>query len=141
MSQSEEETPEKVEYLSFDDVLDLFGAIQDCSRDQARLQLRDAGGLDSALHRPRNYAGYGEADLAILAAMLAHGIAEGQRFLDGNKRLALAAMIAFLRINETDIQGVAEKDLADWIWKLSDELSADALATLIRPHLVVRLLP
>jgi len=140
MSQSEE-APEKVEYLSFDDVLDLFSAIQDCSHDQARLQLRDADGLDAALHRSRNYAGYGEADLAILAAILAHRIAEGQRFIDGNKRLALAAMIAFLRINEKDIRGVAEQDLANWIWQLSDDLAADGLAALIRPHLVARPLP
>lgn len=138
MSQSEEEIPRKVGYLSFDDILDLFGAIQDCSRDQTRLQLRDVDGLDSALHRPRNHAGYAEADFAILAAMLAHGIAEGQHFLDGTKRLAQGAMIAFLRINETDIRGIAEKDLEEWIWRLSADLSANELAALIRPHLVAR---
>ena len=31
--------------------------------------------------------------------MLAHGIAEGQHFLDGNKRTALVAMLTFLEIN------------------------------------------
>lgn len=33
------------------------------------------------------------------AAVLAHGIAEGQSFLDGNKRLALVAMLTFLEVN------------------------------------------
>jgi hypothetical protein len=36
---------------------------------------------------------------ALPAAVLAHGIAEGQPFLDGNKRLALVAMLTFLEIN------------------------------------------
>jgi len=31
--------------------------------------------------------------------VLAHGIAESQPFLDGNKRLALVAMLTFLKAN------------------------------------------
>lgn len=129
---------QEVEYLSVEDILGLFGGIQDCSDSQARLQLRDYGGIESALHRPRNYATYVGVDFALLASMLAHGIAEGQYFLDGNKRLALAAMLAFLRINGLDIRDVDEDTLSDWILQLSANLTADALADLIRPYLVER---
>ncbi len=127
---------DEVEYLSFDDVLDLFAAIQACSRTQARLQLRDEGGLQSAVYRPRNYAAYGESDIAMLAASLAHGIAEGQYFLDGNKRLALAALLAFLRTNAHDIADVTDNELAAWILDLSAGVSVAGLADQIRPHLI-----
>lgn len=49
--------------------------------------------------RPQSYAHYQHADLSQQAAVLAHGIAEGQPFLDGNKRLALIAMLTFLELN------------------------------------------
>ena len=67
--------------------------------EQAADQLRDQAGLESALGRPRNYAHYQEADLALQAAALAHGVAESQAFIDGNKRLALVSMLTFLEVN------------------------------------------
>jgi prophage maintenance system killer protein len=42
--------------------------------------------------RPSSYAFYQSGDLALQASVLAHGIAEGQYFVDGNKRTALAAL-------------------------------------------------
>ena len=36
--------------------------------------------------RPATYAHYEKADLALQAAVLAHGLAEGQLFIEGNKR-------------------------------------------------------
>jgi prophage maintenance system killer protein len=41
------------------------------------------------------------------AAVLAHGIPEGQFFIDGNKRLALVAMLTLL-----EVRGVAMKRAA-----------------------------
>ncbi len=46
-----------------------------------------------------SYAHYQQADLALQAAVLAHGIAETQPFVDGNKRDALIALITFLELN------------------------------------------
>ncbi len=46
-----------------------------------------------------NFAQYADADLALQAAVLVHAIAEGQAFVDGNKRTALIAMDAFLEAN------------------------------------------
>jgi prophage maintenance system killer protein len=53
-------------------------------------QLRSRETLEGALGRPQSYAHYEEADLALQAAVLAHGIAETQPFIDGNKRTALS---------------------------------------------------
>ncbi|APX86756.1 death-on-curing protein [Methylorubrum extorquens] len=64
--------------------------------------LRDEGTLESALGRPNKRAGYGEPDLAELAAAYAFGIAKNHPFVDGNKRAALLAFVTFLGLNEID---------------------------------------
>jgi death on curing protein len=61
--------------------------------------LRDEGLLDSALARPKNQFHYGNTHLAALAASYAHGLAKNHPFLDGNKRVSLAASATFLLFN------------------------------------------
>jgi Fic/DOC family len=80
--------PDELEpvYLTLDDALQLYRLIVGCSPSQASDQLRNCDGLESALARPATYLRYESADLSLQAAVLAHGIAEGQPFIDGNKR-------------------------------------------------------
>ena len=61
--------------------------------------IRDEGLLDSALARPLNRAGYGEPDIAELAALYAIAIARNHPFVDGNKRVGYVAMETFLVLN------------------------------------------
>ncbi|PPQ36668.1 type II toxin-antitoxin system death-on-curing family toxin [Rhodopila globiformis] len=61
--------------------------------------LRDPGLLDSALARPLNRAGYGDPDIAELAAVYALAIAQNHPFVDGNKRTAYVALEVLLRLN------------------------------------------
>jgi death-on-curing protein len=61
--------------------------------------VRDQGLLEGALARPLNRAGYGEPDMAELAAVYAIGIARNHPFADGNKRTAFAALVTFLALN------------------------------------------
>jgi death-on-curing protein len=63
--------------------------------------VRDYGLLESALARPRASAFDEDAypDLFAKAAALLHSLARNHALVDGNKRLALAATIAFLGIN------------------------------------------
>ena len=91
-------------------------------------------GLESALGRPRNYAHYQEADLALQAAALAHGIAESQAFIDGNKRLALVSMLTFLEVNGYAVNAT-DPELADWIIGLSAGTTPEELADMIRSRL------
>ena len=58
--------------------------------------LRDAGALEAALFRPQS--GYYE-DLISEAAALFESLAMNHPFVDGNKRVAFAALDAFLRVN------------------------------------------
>ena len=90
MSQAEE----PVEYLSVEDLLDL-------ARVLGVGPVRDLGLLDSAAHRPRSEFMGEQAyvTVAAKAAALMHSVACNHALVDGNKRLALLAMVVFLRVN------------------------------------------
>ncbi len=63
--------------------------------------VRDYGLLEAALARPQATA-FGKnayPDLDAKAAALLHSIARNHALIDGNKRLALAALIAFYGLN------------------------------------------
>jgi death on curing protein len=109
----------------------LYAAIIGGSISQANDQLRKRPGLESAIGRPAAHAHYERADLATQAAVLAQGIAESQSFLDGNKRLALVAMLTFLEVNGYCVR-VSDRELADWIIGLSADLAAEDVARRIR---------
>ena len=63
--------------------------------------IRDIGLLESALARPQATAFGADAypDLDTKAAALLHSVARNHGLVDGNKRLALAAVIAFYGLN------------------------------------------
>lgn len=63
------------------------------------LGIHNEGLLESALARPLNRAGYGEPDIAELAALYAIAIARNHPFVDGNKRTAYVALELFIRLN------------------------------------------
>lgn len=114
----EDVTQTEVIYLEFIDALELYAAIIGSTTAVAADQLRSSAGLEGALARPRSYAHYQDADLALQAAVLAHGIAESQAFIDGNKRLALVAMLTFLELNGYRLEA-SDPELATWILGLS----------------------
>jgi death-on-curing protein len=58
--------------------------------------IRDAGALESALHRPQT--GYYDTIIDEAAALL-ESLVEIHPFIDGNKRVAFAVVDVFLRIN------------------------------------------
>jgi len=58
--------------------------------------VRDAGALESALHRPQT--GYYDTLIHEAAALL-ESLVQNHPFIDGNKRVAFAVVDVFLRIN------------------------------------------
>jgi hypothetical protein len=64
-------------YLTLADVLELHALIIGVTAAEVADQVRNRAGLESALARPETYAHYQDADLALQATVLAHGIAEG----------------------------------------------------------------
>ncbi|GLY64376.1 type II toxin-antitoxin system death-on-curing family toxin [Amycolatopsis taiwanensis] len=66
-----------------------------------KVEVRDYGLLEAAVARPRASVFGGDAypDLKAKTAALLHSLARNHALVDGNKRLALAATIAFLGVN------------------------------------------
>lgn len=96
--------------------------------------LRDAGMLESALGRPLNKWTYGEADLAVLAAAYAYGIARNHPFVDGNKRAAFMAMIVFLRKNRIGFAPPEAQATEAILGLAAGEIEEEGLARWIRDN-------
>ena len=81
--------------------LDVDDLLHVARRTLGDVQLRDAGLLESAAARPWSTAFGAEAYPSIhdKAAALLHSLARNHPLIDGNKRLALAATIAFYGVN------------------------------------------
>jgi death on curing protein len=82
-------------YLGLDDLLHV------AERTLGEVLVRDTGLLQSALARPQTSA-FGEdayPSVHAKAAALLHSIARNHALVDGNKRLGLAAVIAFYGLN------------------------------------------
>ena len=62
--------------------------------------LRDPGLLSSAVARPKNRRAYGRSSTIFdLAAVYGAGMVRNHPFIDGNKRVALMVIYAFLEMN------------------------------------------
>jgi death-on-curing protein len=96
--------------------------------------LRDQGLLESALARPVNKFGYGETDLAALAAAYAFGLARNHAFVDGNKRAAFASIIVFLGLNGIDFDVRPEQATAMILALAAGEVSEESLTRWIRDN-------
>jgi death on curing protein len=83
------------------------------------LGLRDEGLLDSALEQPRAMfdGSYLHDSLVKMAAAYGFHICNNHPFIDGNKRVALVAMDAFLQKNGFEISS-SEKDVYEIMMKL-----------------------
>jgi death-on-curing protein len=98
--------------------------------------IRDQGLLDSALARPELKVQYGEADVALLAAAYAYGIARNHPFLDGNKRTAYVAMELFLMKNGAVLTSSDEEAVLIFLKLATGEISEEELAAWIRQNSV-----
>jgi|SRR5947208_3646274 death-on-curing protein len=83
--------------------------------------LRDAGALESALHRPQT--GYYDT-LVHEAAALLESLVQNHPFVDGNKRVAFAVVDVFLRINGYSITADS-KAIYDHMIKLVEARAFD----------------
>jgi len=86
------------------------------SRVVGEVQVRDHGLIASAVARPRASAFGGDAypDLETKTAALLQSIVRNHALIDGNRRLGLAATIAFLGINGL-AQTLSEDEAYDFV--------------------------
>lgn len=97
--------------------------------------LRDEGGLNSALARPRNLIAYGTPDAAALAAAYAFGLARNHPLADGNKRTAYVAAELFLALNGFELTASDADSIVVFLRLAAGELDEAALADWFRRHI------
>ncbi len=100
--------------------------------------IRDKGLLESAVSQPQQSA-FGEdifPDIPSKAAAYAFYLSENQPFLDGNKRIATATALTFLRLNGYELP-ISEKELYEIIMDLANKrLTRDGLVKWFRKNSV-----
>ncbi len=94
--------------------------------------VRDLGGLISAVTAPKNHWHYSGGDLFDLAAVLLIHVSRNHPFVDGNKRSAAAAAIAFLALNGMPLQTNDEVLEGATLRAAQGQMPAEELAALLR---------
>ena len=98
---------------------------------------RDEGLLESALARPLNAAGYGDPDIAELAALYAIGIVRNHPFIDGNKRTGYVALELFLRLNGCAFPATDADCVITMLRLAGGDISDDDFIAWVRAHTAV----
>jgi len=98
--------------------------------------LRDLGALESAVAQPR--ASFGGSDLHPTliekAGALGFALAQGHPFVDGNKRVAHAAMATFLLLNGADIEATVDEQERLMLDLASGRVTRIELVEWLREH-------
>ena len=94
--------------------------------------IRDAGGLESAITRCRTRWAYEpKSTIAELAGAVGFGLAMNHPFVDGNKRIALIAVVTFLDLNSHELTASEIEAYATFLGVAAGKVSEDALAAWI----------
>jgi death-on-curing protein len=97
--------------------------------------LRDENALESALARPQQRWHYeGDTSLPELAAAYAFGLVRNHPYVDGNKRVALVVMVAFLERNGVELTASNAEGLSTILALATGELAEDELTLWIEAH-------
>lgn len=107
--------------LILNDVLKFHAELENNKDFATGAGIRDFGLLESAVNAP--FQTFGGQDLYKTifdkAAHLAYGLTKNHGFVDGNKRVALHAMLVYLMVNDIDVEYTQEElvqlglDIAD----------------------------
>ena len=97
--------------------------------------LRDENTLESAVARPQQRWHYeGDTSLPELAAAYAFGLVRNHPYVDGNKRVALVVMVAFLERNGLESTASNAEALSTILALATGELTEDELTLWIEAH-------
>lgn len=98
--------------------------------------IRDRNGLESAVAQPQT--SFGGADLYPTliekASALCYSLVLDHPFVDGNKRIGVVAMVAFLDVNGYDFRVDADSGEATILRLAAGDLNRDELADWVRSH-------
>jgi death on curing protein len=125
-------------YLTLGEVVALHRAVVAASGGAD--SLRDFGALESALAQPK--ATFDGRDLyptvVDKASALAYGLAMNHPFVDGNKRIAHAAMAVFLEMNGFVLSATIDEQEALMLTLAAGQVSRVELTTWLESHVSIR---
>ncbi len=97
--------------------------------------LRDAGLLESAIARAENKVTYdAQATVGSVAASLSWGLIKNHAFIDGNKRIGLAALVVFLHVNRYQLQCHLSEEIAMVLRVAASEVGEDEWTAWVIEH-------
>ena len=119
--------------LIMEDVLNFHKLLASDEKLQTSSIIRDKNLLESAVNNP--FQTFGGEDLYKTifdkAAQLAYGLAKNHGFVDGNKRVAIHAVLVYLLINDFDTD-FSQAELVEIGMNLAEnKLSAEKLSKLL----------
>jgi len=94
--------------------------------------LRDQGALESALNAAENRAYYEQSDAIQCAATYGFHLCQAHAFVDGNKRIAAAACLGFLRLNGFDPKPTSDEVIETFLNIVPSQMTRDQLETFLR---------
>lgn len=94
--------------------------------------IRDEGAFESALMAARNRFDYEQADEVKCAATYGYHLSQAHAFIDGNKRVAAAAMLVFLDANGFEVEASADELIEVFLRLASSEMTRDQLEAFLR---------
>ena len=125
-------------YLGIGQVVDLHLRVMEATG--GALGIRDLGALESALAQPK--AAFGSRDLhrTLLekAAALCFSLVQNHPFVDGNRRVAHAAMETFLFLKGSELSATVAEQERLMLRLASGEISRDELTAWLRNHVQAR---
>lgn len=126
-----------MKYLTAVQVLDLHKRV--VSATGGSQWLRDAGGLASAVSQPAVTFGGMELyeTVAEKAAALGFSLVMNHPFVDGNKRIGHAAMVAFLQMNGHDLEAPVDEQECVILDLAAGKIEREDFVAWVAAHIVV----
>lgn len=123
-------------YLTTDEVIRLHDLL--FQQSGGSTGVRDRGLVDSAVYQPQSsFSGVERyPTLAEKAAALGYSLAKNHAFVDGNKRIAHAAMEVFLVRNGHQLDADVDEQEATILALAAGQLSKDEFTDWVRAHIV-----
>lgn len=123
-------------YLTTEEVIQLHEQV--ITQSGGASGIRDRGLIDSAVYQPQaTFAGHDlNPTLADKAAALGFSLALNHAFVDGNKRIAHAAMETFLVWNGFEIQATTDEQEAVFLQLAAGSLTREQFTDWVRQHIV-----
>lgn len=134
LADGEEGQPTQYTYLTWHEVLALYGEMMELGGADPISFVRDMGLLESTLARAENAAYYEAADLVRQAASLLWGMVKNHPFIDGNKRIAHLTGMTFLDLNGRTITATEDEEF-QLMLDIADCMELDRVERWLREHL------